>query len=65
MLQIEAPVEKATKTLSDKRNDELRSKRSNHAKARERELAIEQLEEAKNVRKPDKEVQKVSAKAVQ
>ncbi|XP_062518046.1 proline-serine-threonine phosphatase-interacting protein 1-like [Corticium candelabrum] len=59
---IEAPVDKATKTLSDKRNDELRSKRSNHAKARERELAIEQLEEAKNVRKPDKEVQKVEVK---
>lgn len=61
-VQIEAVVEKSTKTLSDKRTDELRSKRNNHAKSREREVAQEQLEEARSGRKPvsDKELQRVS-----
>jgi hypothetical protein len=61
---IEATVEKATKTLSDKRSDELRCKRNNHTKSREREIAHEQLEEAKSGRKPtsDKDIQRAEVK---
>jgi hypothetical protein len=64
---IEATVEKATKTLSDKRSDELRCKRNNHTKSREREIAHEQLEEAKSGRKPtsDKDIQRSCAYSYQ
>eukprot|EP00118_Oscarella_pearsei_P025921 m.309045 g.309045 ORF g.309045 m.309045 type:complete len:548 (+) comp45349_c0_seq1:36-1679(+) len=62
---IESMVEKATKSLSDRRSDEMKSKRNNFGKAKDCEVAHEQLEEAKSGRgKPvsEKDIQKMEMK---
>ena len=60
--QVEVTVDKAIKTLHDKKNELLRAKKSTHTKAKESEHMAVQLEDPTQRGKilSDKEVNKVS-----